>query len=328
MLVAAIVVGSRTLTNFDPALVVYTFAVVFATWGVVYHYAVWLRKPPTRVFWRRGWQLFLQDGILRGIGRVIGLAGIYLAAQRFIARRSRLRWWMHQCLFWGCLLAVAITFPLVFGWIHFESLPTDQMTYVTHLFGFPVQSFRLGTVEAWLLFHGLDVAAVLVLTGIGLSLWRRMWDQGALSTQTFSMDFFPLVLLFAISVTGLALTVSSLWLKGELYGFLAVLHAITVVTALLYLPFGKFFHIFQRPAQLGVKFYQRAGDVGPGATCARCGHRFASRMQIDDLRAVLPDVGFDYRIAGPAGTWQEVCPACKRKSLSTAQLRMKEESLG
>jgi NNP family nitrate/nitrite transporter-like MFS transporter len=34
-------------------------------------------------------------------------------------------------LFWGCILAVAITFPLVFGWIHFGSLPHDQLTYVT-----------------------------------------------------------------------------------------------------------------------------------------------------------------------------------------------------
>ena len=30
---------------------------------------------------------------------------------------------MHQCLFWGCLLAAAITFPLVFGWVHFETPP-------------------------------------------------------------------------------------------------------------------------------------------------------------------------------------------------------------
>ena len=30
-----------------------------------------------------------------------------------------------------------ITFPLVFGWIHFSSAPNDQMTYVTYLLGFP-----------------------------------------------------------------------------------------------------------------------------------------------------------------------------------------------
>ena len=42
LLLAAIVVGSRNLQNFDAALVIYTFAVVFATWGVVYHYNVCL----------------------------------------------------------------------------------------------------------------------------------------------------------------------------------------------------------------------------------------------------------------------------------------------
>ncbi|HSB74867.1 MAG TPA: MFS transporter, partial [Terriglobales bacterium] len=58
LLVAAIVVGSRNLETFDPALVAYTFAIIFATWGVVYHYNVWLSKPTTRIYWNRGWQLF------------------------------------------------------------------------------------------------------------------------------------------------------------------------------------------------------------------------------------------------------------------------------
>jgi hypothetical protein len=142
------------------------------------------------------------------------------------------------------------------------------------------------------------------------------------------MDFFPLILLFAICITGLALTVSQVWLFGGYYDFIAILHAITVIAALLYLPFGKFFHIFQRPAQLGVKLYQRAGEWDKGAICARCGERFASRMHVDDLKTVLPQLGFDYTIAGPAGNWQELCPACKRKSLSSAQLRLKEESYG
>jgi len=94
------------------------------------------------------------------------------------------------------------------------------------------------------------------------------------------------------------------------------------------LPFGKFFHIFQRPAQLGVKLYQDAGLEDPGAACARCGQRFASKMHIDDLRAVLPRLGFDYAMPGRAEHWQALCPACKRKSLSTAQLRIREESRG
>jgi hypothetical protein len=235
---------------------------------------------------------------------------------------------MHQCLFWGCLLAAAVTFPLVFGWIHFETAPDNQMIYVAYLFGFPVQSFAIRTVYSWFVLHLLDYAAVLVIVGIGLSLWRRMRDQGAQAVQSFAMDFLPLILLFAISVTGLALTASSLWFRGEFYGFLAILHAITVIGALLYLPFGKFFHIFQRPAQLGVKLYQQAGDASEGAHCARCGERFASRMHIDDLKRVLPQLGFDYSLEGPVAHWQEFCPACKRRNLASAQLRIKEDAYG
>jgi hypothetical protein len=51
-------------------------------------------------------------------------------------------------------------------------------------------------------------------------------------------------------------------------------------------------------------------------------------MQIDDLNRILPELGFDYRIEGPAQTWQGLCPECKRTSFATAQLRIKEEASG
>ena len=91
LLVAAIVVGSRSLENFDPALVIYTFAIIFATRGVVYHYNVWLEKPPTRVYWDRGWELFRKQP-LKGLVNVGGTATTHLALQTFILHRSRLRW--------------------------------------------------------------------------------------------------------------------------------------------------------------------------------------------------------------------------------------------
>jgi len=259
---------------------------------------------------------------------LVSLAVQNLAAQTFIHKRSALRWWMHQLIFWGCVIAVLITFPLVFGWISFQTLPNDQNTYVVLVYGFRAMTFGLHTVFAELVFHGLDISAFLVLGGIGLSLWRRFRDRGAQAVQSFALDFLPIILLFAICVTGLALTVSQNWLRGEFYSFLAILHAITVISALLYLPFGKFFHIFQRPAQLGVKLYQAAGDAGEPAICKRCGERFASRMHIQDLKKILPQVGFEYAIGGGEATWQEICPACKRKSLSLAQLQLKEESRG
>lgn len=328
LLCAAIVVGSRNLQNFDAALVVYTFAVIFATWGVTYHYAVWLQKPPTQRFWQRSTELVRRFGFLRSIQVIGGTIATHVVAQRFISKRSSLRWWMHFCLFWGCVTAVAITFPLVFGWIKFTSAPENQMVYVTWLFGFPVGRFELGTVLAWLIFHALDFSALLVLAGICLALWRRLRDEGALALETLSADFLPLVMLFAISVTGLALTASTLWLRGVHYHFLAILHAITVIAALLYLPFGKFFHIFQRPAQLGVKLYQQAGEMDGAAMCERCGASYASRMQIDDLRDVLIQLGFNFSMPGPVQHWQALCPACKRKSLALSQLRAKENAHG
>ena len=36
-------------------------------------------------------------------------------------------------------------------------------------------------------------------------------------------------------------------------------------------PFGKLFHIFQRPAQIGVSFYKDAASRGEQALCRRCG---------------------------------------------------------
>jgi hypothetical protein len=78
-----------------------------------------------------------------------------------------------------------------------------------------------------------------------------------------------LLLLFAISVTGLMLTVSYTWMRGYAYEFLAVLHAMTVIVTLLWLPFGKLFHVFQRPAQLGVSFYQDAGARAEAASSRR-----------------------------------------------------------
>lgn len=58
ILALLIVVGSRNLDHFDAALVGYTFATLFATFGITYRYAMWLERPPTRLYWRRGWQVF------------------------------------------------------------------------------------------------------------------------------------------------------------------------------------------------------------------------------------------------------------------------------
>jgi hypothetical protein len=149
---------------------------------------------------------------------------------------------------------------------------------------------------------------------------RRMRDPGEAAVQQFGEDILPLLALFAISVTGLALWASYTWMHGYAYDFLAILHAVTVIFTLLYLPFGKFFHIFQRPAQLGVSFYQDAGRAGEQARCERCDRPFAARMQIEDLITVQRQLGYRYETAANhGGHYQRVCPVCRRVLFGLAQ---------
>ena len=150
--------------------------------------------------------------------------------------------------------------------ISFETVPGRLDLYRTYLFGFPVNTFPIESVLGFIIFHGLAWSAILVIAGVMLAFRRRMVDHAAVTLQMFAQDVMPLVLLFAISVTGLMLTASYTWMKGYGYDFLAIVHAITVIVTLLYLPFGKLFHIFQRPAQIGVSFYKDAGATGEQAT--------------------------------------------------------------
>src|SRR5215468_5407862 len=89
LLGVAIFVGSRNLRHIDAALVGYTFACLFAAFGLGYRYSMWLQRPPTRLYWRRGWQSFLQRGRLAKslasfAGRFLGV----FVANLFIWRRS------------------------------------------------------------------------------------------------------------------------------------------------------------------------------------------------------------------------------------------------
>ncbi len=115
---------------------------------------------------------------------------------------------------WGCLLAAAITFPLVWGWIHFETVPGDLHLYRVFVFGIPAQDFPVESAFAFIVFHGLVWSALLVIAGVMLAFRRRMIDRGALAAQQFAQDILPLLMLFAISVSGLMLTASYTWMKG------------------------------------------------------------------------------------------------------------------
>jgi hypothetical protein len=318
-LLVAIFLGSNALKHYDAALVRYTGACVFSAFGIGYRFAMWLRRPPTRTYWFRGWRIFFSPARLPR--NLLRLAQVFFSdffAQGFIEKRSHMRWAAHWLIAWGCILAAAVTFPLSFGWVHFASAPNDQGIYRAFVFGQHVSTFRLGTMTAAITFNILDISAVMVLAGVAFALFRRARDRGAISVQQFAQDMMPLLMLFAISITGLFLTASTHLLHGMNYGFLSMMHAVTVIFTLLYLPFGKFFHIFQRPAQIGVQFYKEEGERSEQAACLRCGEPFASRMHIEDLKSVERSLGIDYQLSS-AGHYQDVCPVCRRKSLAMAQ---------
>jgi hypothetical protein len=319
IVVLGIYFGSRAFKDFDTALVPYAAASVFAAFALGHRYAVWLGRPPTYRIFRQTLSLLFTPGkafsrwsaLLRGAFRTVG-------TQRFILRRSPTRWLAHLCLMWGCILAFSITFPLSFGWIRFETARDSQGVYEAFVFGIRVFRTNLDSPLASLMFNALVGASVLVIAGVMLALWRRGRDRGVLAVQDAAADLAPLILLFAISATGLLLTVSTHFMNGFKYDFLSQVHAVTVVLLLVYVPFGKLFHIVQRPTQLGVHVYREAAAAGEQAVCARCAEPFASAMQIADLKRVEAEVGIRYELRG-GRHYQDVCPPCRRKNLALLQ---------
>lgn len=325
VLTVLVIIGSRNLEHFDPALIGYTIASVVALGAIVFRYALWLQRPATRAYWKRGWQLFLdREKLFKNTSQAVGTVGKNLIGQHFIFKRGFRRWLMHFLIMWGCILSALITFPLAFGWVHFRL--EGDLGYRAYVFGFPLQLMQGRDLIAWVTFHALDFTAIMVIAGCAIAIHRRLKDRGAIAYQTFLLDFAPHMLLIAISVSGLMLTASSLWFDGYMYSFIALTHQATVIMTLFYLPFGKFFHIVQRPASIGVELYQERSQEMEQAVCPRCGVMFVGKMWIDDLKKVVNQLGFDYRLEN-GHYLQDYCPRCKRivRGLAYVDLPNKHE---
>ncbi len=312
-LASGIVLGSRNLRHYDPILLTYTFGVLFSAFAVAYRYAVWLQRPPTTLYMRRGWELMGRGNLFRNLLFASRAAYENLLAQRFIRRRSFVRWLIHFSIAWGTVLAGAVTFPLVFGWLHFATPPDDPDVYRVMLFGLSVGEFHTRSLVRFVMFNLLNLSAFMVTLGAVLSLHRRLRTKGSAARQQFGNDIVPLLLLLAISLTGLMLTFSMHALGGAGYAVLSLVHAVTVTATLLYIPYGKFFHIFQRPAHLAVILYRRENDAAPQARCRRCRAEFAGAMHVQDLKGVMEATGFKLDL--------DLCPGCKRRQIGIAQAK-------
>jgi hypothetical protein len=348
-----IALGSRGFHWFDASLIGYAVATIFATAAVTYKYTFWLARPPTWRYWRRSWQLFLSYENFRRYTTLIPKAILDLFSQQFIRRRGLYRWLTHQFIFWGVILSCLITFPLTFGWLRFTQTLTGQ--YRIWFFGFPLFAFHEHSLLGFLIIHALDFTALLLLIGLILAFHRRFHDLALIALQRFRFDIVPLALLLAIVVTGLALTADSAWLGGAYYWYISLTHEAVVVLWLISLPFGKFFHLIERPATVGIELYWRTGENTEMQRCPRCGEEFAPVRFIQDLKKTLYDVGENYTLrelpveqsgiqlpgasdqqdAGSASApslapqerqatsvlwWQDLCPTCKRVMCAQANL--------
>lgn len=310
LLTVLVIVGSRNLEHFDSALFGYTIASIVAFGAIVFRYALWLQRPATRTYWLRGWKLFRErKKLFKNSLDAAETVGKNLVGQNFIFKRGFSRWLTHFLIMWGCLLSAAITFPLAFGWVHFKL--EGDLGYRAYLFGFPTAVMNGRSLLAWIQFHALDFTAIMVIAGCFLAIHRRLNDRGAIAYQSFLLDFTPHLMLIAISVSGLMLTASSLWFAGYMYSFIALVHQATVIMTLFYLPFGKLFHIVQRPASIGVELYQKRSHEMDQAVCPRCKTMFIGQLWIDDLKNVVKELGFDYQLEN-GHTLQDYCPRCKR----------------
>jgi hypothetical protein len=303
LLALAIFAGSRGLRDYDAALVTYTLGTLVGVFALSYRLARFLERPATRRLAARG---LAERACFSFAGSVESLV-----TQRFIRARGRERFIAHVCLSWGTLLATAVTLPLVFGWLRFETRSHDTHTYRLTSIGVTLLEFHADSLTRHVLFNLLNVSAVAVMVGAGLWLRRRLRDRGARVGQRFVADVLPLLLLLLVAASGLLLTASAKLLGGRGYAPIALLHAASVIGTLLYVPFGKLFHVVQRPLHLAVAARRRADARRPAPLCPSCGEAFAGAAQLADLRRVLAEVGLD---GAP-----DCCPACRRRLLGFAQ---------
>ena len=320
LVVLSVFAGSLGFRNLDIALIPYLLAVVIAVFGIVYRCSVWLQRPPAKMYWKPMGKLLVTHP-----GSFLRLLFRNLFFQKFIYARGINRWIGHLLIAVGCILAFCVTIPLTFGWFTFVLQPGSMTTYETHLFGFNVLSFQLDSIVAFMLFHILVFCSLFVIIGAIVMLKRRLTEVGLISTQTFEDDLLPLLLLVAVAATGLGIAYDYMFLDGKIHQFMSVIHAVTVIAFLAWIPYSKFFHILQRPMQLGVNIYKMEGENEGMTVCTHTGEAFAPKRQIDDLKGVTSELGFDFTLKG-GNSHLDYSPEGKRSLLAEAHLKAREDA--
>ena len=326
-----IMIGSRSLQNFDAALVAYLFGTLFAIFGIAYRYSVWIQRPPTKIYFKRSLTTLFSKEFLHFSWFTIQDFFKNIVFQSFILKRGKKKGIAHLMMAIGCTMAFAITIPLTFGWIHFTLVPETGLNpnvediYTAHFFGFEVFNFPIKSIVGFFTFGALNWCSVLVIIGATYFLQKRLKDPGLIATQTFEGDILPLLLLILVSLTGLGLTLDYEFMHGKAYEFIAVTHAFFVIIFLIWMPFGKFFHIIQRPAQIGAHIYKEVGKKKGMQICKQTGIEYTTKLHVADLKDITKAVGFNLQDEH-GNSLLDYSPEGKRDLLAIAHLNARKES--
>ncbi|MFC4102245.1 hypothetical protein [Paenibacillus xanthanilyticus] len=320
-LAALMYIGSRFFTHLDLALYGYMVGTVVFIGGFFYRFMAWAERPPTRILLRKGVRLIFRRS-------TPAVAADHLVVHRFIWNRGWYRWLQHILLGWGCILSAFVTFPLVFGWMYFTMADNGYYTVVG--FGLDLMRVPADGWIAFLFYNALNITAFMVIGGVCMALYRRIRNKQALAEQSFAYDFLPLYLLLFISVTGLLLTFSNIFLHGFGHPVMSLIHQWSVILTLLYLPFGKLAHIPMRPLSVLARNYRdHYGEAEPKA-CRVCGTEFVSAEQSRDVVDVLKQNNLEFKTED-GDHLAELCLPCRRKyrmsrftGIPTHQFRVKE----
>jgi hypothetical protein len=308
LLTAAIYVGSGRLVHFDGALTGYCAATLVACFALSYEVSAFWRRRPSAFYGRALWHGLGKPALLLFAARRTGRD---VAAQRFIARRSRVRWAAHMALAWGTLAGFAITLPLVWGWLHFDA--AGERSYRAVFLGLPLLTFDTRGPFAWLVFNTLNLAAAAVIFGAGYFLVQRLRQRHEAGT-TSSFHLAPLLLLLAVAATGLALPLSAAIHAPLLHRLAVAAHEATVIALLVSLPYAKLIHLFVRPLHIGAQVLRRASAAS--AHCASCHAPVACAEQLDGVESLLAERGFRF------GEHQRLCPPCRRRRTAATHAQM------
>lgn len=313
-------IGTENFLHIDMALLGYMISSFIFAIGLTIRMCSWLIRPATHQVVKRSFKN-LKNGNRRkrNLTSIVKTAFDNIILQKFIFKRGIYRGVQHFLIAWGCIGSFAITFGLTFGWMHFELI--DPETYQIVVMGIPTITMAAHGIFAELVYNGLNITAMMVMIGVCMALVRRIKSNDVKVTHRTEFDLLPLMILLAVTATGLLLTVSYVFLDGWMHHYMTLIHQVTVVIFLIYFPFGKLFHLPIRPLATAVPMnYQEELKVDT-RPCKKCGTTYSSDDQIADVKEILGRQSFDLKLED--GSYlSDYCPSCRRRIRVMKQLNM------